>query len=271
MMGQRKRGRSWMGRAGACLLALGLFLGEALAGTGAAAAQGRDVLVFAAASLKNALDEAAGQYRQQTGRGVVASYGASSALARQIEAGAPADIFIAADLDWMDYLEDRKLIQGGTRKNLLGNDLVLIAPKGSGLGVRIGADFPLSRLLAGGKLAMGEPGSVPAGKYGKAALENLGVWASVEKSVARAENVRAALLMVARGEASLGIVYRTDAVSEPKVEILGVFPKSTHPPILYPAALTASPGNPDASAFLSWLKSPVARPFFEKQGFLVIP
>jgi molybdate transport system substrate-binding protein len=232
--------------------------------------QAADVVVFAAASLKNALDDAAHAFEQQGGVPVKISYAASSQLAKQIEAGAPADIFISADLDWMNYAQQRNLIQPATRKNLLGNQLVLAAPADSGVKIDIKPGFDLLGLLNGGRLAMADPGSVPAGKYGKAALEKLGVWQSVAPHVAGAENVRAALLFVDRKETPLGIVYATDAASDPKVEIAGVFPENTHPPIIYPVALTAASKNPDAVKFLAFLESPAARPAFEKQGFTML-
>ena len=233
-------------------------------------AQAADILVFAAASLKNAMDDAVSAFEKNGGDKVRVSYGASSALAKQIEAAAPADMFISADLDWMDYVEKRALIRTETRKNLLGNRLVMVEPATSTLKVDIAPDFPLAKLLNGGRLAMADPDAVPAGKYGKAALEQLGVWSSVEDKVARAENVRAALFFVARGEAPLGIVYATDAAAEKGVKIAGVFPENTHPPIVYPIALTSSSKNPAAAKFLAFLESPAAKPLFEKQGFTVL-
>jgi molybdate transport system substrate-binding protein len=248
-------------------LALGPF--GALPG----AAQTRDVLVFAAASLKNALDEINAQYNAQykasAGRGAEVSYAASSALARQIAAAAPADVFISADLDWMDYLEQRKLIRPESRTNLLSNRLVLIAAADSRLATIIAPGFPLVQLLGDGRLAMGDPVAVPAGKYGKAALEKLDAWAAVERKLARTENVRAALLLVARGEAPLGVVYQTDAAAEPKVRVVGTFPADTHPPIVYPIGVVASSTQPDAARYVTYLKSAAARPLFEKQGFTV--
>ena len=205
-----------------------LILAAALAlSTASPAAESRDVLVFAAASLKNALDDVAAQYRHKTGKQATISYGASSALAKQIEAAAPADIFISADLDWMDYLAKKSLIEPKSRKSFLGNALVMVAPKDSAVEVKIAPGFPLAEHLAGGKLAMADTSAVPAGKYGKAALEKLGVWAAVEHSIAQAENVRAALLLVARKEAPLGIVYRTDAAAEPEVKVVGTFRDGT--------------------------------------------
>ena len=190
-------------------------------------AQGRDLLVFGAASLKNALDDADAQYQRDAGHKIVVSYGASSALAKQIENGAPADIFISADLDWMDYVAEHKLIKPETRFNLLGNKLVLIAPADSRINLTIGPNFPLAQALGNDRLAMADPSAVPAGKYGKAALEALGVWASVAGKIAPAQDVRATLLLVSRGEAPLGIVYQTDAAADKGVKIVGAFPEST--------------------------------------------
>jgi len=235
-----------------------------------AVAQKRDVLVFAAASLKDALDDIDAQYQRETGKHIRVSLAASSTLAKQIENGAPADIFISADLDWMDYLAQRKLIKASTRKNLLGNKLVLIAPRDSTVQVKIQPGFPLAQALAGGKLSMADTAAVPCGKYGKASLEKLGVWPSVAGQVVQAENVRAALALVARKEAPLGIVYQTDAAADSNVKVVGFFPADTHPPIIYPIALTADSTNPDAAAFLAYLESAKARPLFEKQGFTVL-
>jgi molybdate transport system substrate-binding protein len=234
------------------------------------AAHAEDVVVFAAASLKNALDNAAHAFEQRGGAPVKISYAASSQLAKQIEAGAPANIFISADLDWMDYVQKRNLIQPASRRNFLGNKLVLVAPAGSGVKVDIKPGFDLVGLLNGGRLAMADPDTVPAGKYGKAALQKLGIWQSVASHVAGAENVRAALLYVDRKETPLGIVYATDAASDPKVEIVGVFPEDTHPPIIYPIALTAASNNPAAAKFLAFIESPAATPAFQKQGFTVL-
>jgi molybdate transport system substrate-binding protein len=247
----------------------------AIAGTGAALptparAEGTPVTVFAAASLKNALDEIAAAWQAETGKPTAISYAASSALAKQIEEGAPADIFFSADLAWMDYLAERTLILEDSRHSLLGNRIVLVAPADSTVEATIGANFPLAELLGDGYLAMADPEAVPAGKYGKAALEKLGVWDSVAGKVAAAENVRAALLLVSRGEAPLGIVYRTDVAAEPGVRIVDTFPADSHPPIVYPVAAVASSTNPDRAAFLDYLRSPAARAVFEKQGFTVL-
>ena len=255
--------RSWL----ALLVAAGLTW---TAGTHLAAAQGKDVVVFAAASLKNALDDAAGQWQRASGKKVVISYAASNTLIKQIEQGAPADIFISADLDWMDYGQQKGLIRPDTRFNLLGNRLVLIAPKDSSVSATIQPGFDLAALLKGGRLAMGNVDAVPAGRYGKAALEKLGSWDGVKDKIAQAENVRAALVLVARGEAPLGIVYQTDAASDPSIKIVATFPESAHPPIIYPTALTRESTNPEAPAFLNYLRSPAARAAFERQGFTVL-
>jgi len=257
-----------------CRAAIGLTLAMLLTQlvlTSAAIAQGKELVVFAAASLKTALDAINERFEHDTARKVTVSYAASSALAKQIASGAPADIFISADLDWMDFAESKKLIREGTRFNLLTNKLVLIAPADSRLSIVIGKNFPLAAALGDGRLAMADPSAVPAGKYGKASLEALGVWASVASKIAPAENVRAALLYVARGETPLGIVYQTDAAAERRVKIVGTFPDDTHPPIIYPAAITASSSDPDAAAYLAYLKSPAARSTFESQGFAVLP
>ena len=237
----------------------------------AQAAQPKPLLVFAAASLKNALDAVDARLEQDKGVKVLASYAASSALAKQIEAGAPADVFISADIDWMGYLARKNLIKPQTRANLLGNDLVLIAPSDSAATVAIHPGFGLAGLLGQGRLAMADPDAVPAGKYGKAALEKLGVWNSVQSHIAPAENVRAALLLVARGESPLGIVYRTDAAVEPHVKVVGTFPEDTHPPIVYPVAVTASSKLPEkAAAYVAYLRSATAGAIFQKQGFTVL-
>jgi molybdate transport system substrate-binding protein len=255
--------RSWL----ALLIGAFVLVG---AGREPAAAQSRDVLVFAAASLKNALDDAAAQWQRETGKKAVASYAASNTLIKQIEQGAPADIFISADLDWMDYGQQKNLIKPETRSNLLSNRIVLVAPKDTNISVNVQPGFDLAGLLKGGRLAMGNVDAVPAGKYGKAALEKLGVWDSVKDKLAQAESVRAALVLVSRGEAPFGIVYQTDAASDPTLKIVGVFPENSHPPIIYPIALTKNSTNPDALAFLNYLRSPAARPAFERQGFTVL-
>ena len=226
-----------------------------------------DVTVFAAASLKEAMDEVAKKFEASTGNKVIVSYGASNTLAKQIEADAPADMFISADLDWMDYVDQRKLILPNTRSNLLTNTLVLIAPAASNASLKIGPGFGLAAALGSSKLAMANPDSVPAGKYGKGALEKLGVWSSVENDVARAENVRAALTLVSRGEAAFGVVYRTDALADKGVKIVGAFPQDTHPPIVYPVALLTQSKSAGAKPFLEYIRSANAREVWEKYGF----
>jgi len=235
-----------------------------------AAAQDRPVLVFAAASLKTALDEIHADLAREGVLRATASFAASSALARQIEGGAPADVFVSADLDWMDYLDQRKLVREGTRSNLLSNAIVLVAPRDSRVALAIAPGFPLAQALGDGRLAMADPASVPAGKYGQAALETLGVWSSVSGRVARAENVRAALVLVARGEAPLGIVYRTDAAAESGVRIVDAFPPASHPPITYPVAILAASTNPAAAVYLARLRTPGAARVLQAQGFALI-
>jgi molybdate transport system substrate-binding protein len=230
-------------------------------------ATGATITVFAAASLKEALDDQARRFEAATGNKVIISYAGSNALAKQIEAGAPADVFISADLDWMDYLESRNLLAPKSRVDLLRNRLVLIAPVASGAALRIGPDFPLAAALGSERLALANPDSVPAGKYAKSALQTLGVWSSVENRIARTENVRAALTLVARGEAAFGIVYATDAAAEPKVRVVGSFPESTHPPIVYSVALVAGPRSPAAGEFAAFLASAPARPTWQRFGF----
>jgi len=230
-------------------------------------AQAQNLTVFAAASLKEALDDAVTQFQRSNNQKVVVSYAASSALAKQVENGAPADVFISADLDWMDYLDQRKLVRAGTRVNLLHNRLVLIAPGDSKVQVDIKPGFPLAKLLGDGRLSMADPDSVPAGKYGRVALEKLGVWRAIETRVARADNVRTALNFVARGETPLGIVYQTDALAEKRVRIVSLFPADSHPAIIYPVAVLAQSKHSAAVTFAIYLKSAGARAIFEKYGF----
>ena len=213
------------------------------------------VTVFAAASLKESIDDLAKTFEQSTGHQVVVAYAASSALARQIERGAPADVFFSADTDWMDYLADKKMIRSDSRVDLLGNSIVLVAPSATQMVLTIQPNFPLSQALGHGRLAIADPKSVPAGKYAKSALEVLGVWGSIEAKLAPAENVRAALSFVARGEAPLGVVYKTDALAEKRVRIVDTFAPATHPPIVYPVALTANTKSEYAAAFLHFLTS----------------
>jgi molybdate transport system substrate-binding protein len=230
----------------------------------------RSILVFAAASMKNALDDADAAFTKATGIKVTASYDASSALMKQIEGGAPADVFASADVGWMDYGSSHKLIADNTRINLLGNKLVLIAARTSPLGeVTIGPGFDIARLAGDGRIATGDVRAVPVGLYAKAALEKLGVWTAVEPKMAMTQNVRVALTLVARGEAPLGIVYATDARVEPNVKVIGVFPDSSHPPILYPVAVTKD-AKPEAQRYLDFLRSAAAKSVFERYGFDVL-
>ena len=232
-----------------------------------ACAQEKSITVFAAASMKNALDDINAAFLKASGVKAVTSYAASSALAKQIEQGAPADVFASADLDWMDYSAQKKTIKDDTRVNLLGNRLVLIAPKDSKLAeVRIGPGFDLAKVIGDGRITTGEVTAVPVGKYAKGALEKLGIWPSVEKKFAMADNVRAALALVARGEAVLGIVYETDAKVEPNVKIVGAFPPDSHPAIVYPVAATVN-AKPEAAAYLDFLRSGTAKAVFEQYGF----
>jgi molybdate transport system substrate-binding protein len=240
-------------------------------GLSSAQAQNKDLVVFAAASLKTALDEIAANWAKDTGKPAPKiSYAASNALARQIESGAPADLFLSADLDWMDYAAGKHLIRAETRVSLLANRIVLIAPKESPGTIELKPGVDLAAMLGSGRLAMGHVEAVPAGKYGKAALEKLGAWDKVKDRVAQADNVRAALLLVSRGEAPLGIVYATDAAADPQVRIVGTFPESSHPPIVYPVAVTRDSAHPDAQAFLGYLRGTGAKSAFEKQGFTVL-
>ncbi|MBP7651654.1 MAG: molybdate ABC transporter substrate-binding protein [Phenylobacterium sp.] len=235
-----------------------------------ALAADRPVTVFAAASLKNALDEVGVAYAAKTSGAARFSYAGSSAIARQIEQGAPADVYISADSDWMDYLAGKKLIVPGSRRDLLTNHLALIAPADAKVSLKIGKGMRLALALGAGRLAVAGP-DVPAGRYAKASLIKLGAWNSVSGKLVQAENVRAALQFVARGEAPLGIVYDTDAKVEPRVRIVGLFPDASHPPIVYPAALVAGGRNPRAQAFLAFLRGPEARAVFRKYGFVVLP
>jgi len=244
-----------------------VFVVASLFAAAPATAQEKAITVFAAASMKNALDDVNAAFLKASGLKVATSYAASSALARQIEQGAPADIFASADLEWMDYAAQKKLIQDRTRVNLLGNKLVLIAPKDSNIDkVELGQGFDLTKLIGDGRITTGEVTSVPVGKYAKGALEKLGIWTPVQNKFAMAENVRAALALVARGEAVLGIVYETDAKVEPNVKIIGRFPPDSHPPILYPVAATLT-AKPEAALYLAFLRSQTAKALFERYGF----
>jgi molybdate transport system substrate-binding protein len=229
-----------------------------------------DLRVFGAASLKDALDGANARYQRLTGRKVVASYGGSDTLAKQIENGAPADIFISADIDWMDDLARHGLIKPETRFNFLGNKLVLVASAGSATTLAISPNFPLAQALGSGRLAIANPASVPAGKYAKAALEALGVWASVEDRLAPAPDVRAALAFVCQRKAPLGIVYQTDAVADQGADIVGTFPASSHPPIIYPLAVTAGSTDPAAKSYIAFLRSRAGEAVFDRRGFAML-
>jgi molybdate transport system substrate-binding protein len=232
-----------------------------------ALAQDKSLTVFAAASMKNALDDIDAAYTTKTGVRISASYAASSALAKQIEQGAPADIFVSADTDWMDYAVAKKNINEPTRVNLLGNSIVLIAPKDSKIDtLTIGPGFDLAKLAGDGRIATGDVKAVPVGKYAKAALEKLGAWSAAEPKFAMADSVRAALTLVARNEAVLGIVYSTDAKVEPGVKIVGTFPADSHPPIIYPVAATTT-AKAEAADYLAFLRSSVAKTILEKYGF----
>ena len=246
------------------LVALSILFGSAHS---PALAQDNSLTVFAAASMKNALDDIDAAFATKTGIKIVASYAASSMLAKQIEQGAPADIFLSADTDWMDYATARKNINEPTRVNLLGNSIVLIAPKDSKIdNVTIGPGFDLAKLAGDGKIATGDVKAVPVGKYAKAALEKLGAWQAAEPKFAMADSVRAALTLVTRGEAALGIVYSTDAKVEPGVKIVGTFPADSHPSIIYPVAATAT-AKAQAADYLAFLRSSVAKTILEKYGF----
>jgi molybdate transport system substrate-binding protein len=247
------------------LLGLGLLC-LTMSASPAADVKQRQILVFAAASLTDAMEEASAAYERTAPVTVKSSFDSSSVLARQIEAGAPADVFVSADTKWMDYLQSRNLIQAASRKNLLGNRLVLIAPEDSQIQLKIAPHFPLAAALGKGRLATGDPDSVPAGRYARSALTTLGVWDEIAPRLARAENVRVALLYVARGEAPLGIVYASDALADKSVRVVDTFPADTHEPIVYPIALTTS-AKSEAAAFVAYLAGPHGHDIFVKYGF----
>jgi molybdate transport system substrate-binding protein len=227
------------------------------------------LVVFAAASLTNVLQELGDNFAKETSIPVKFSFAASSVLARQIENGAPADIFFSADLEWMDYLQSRKVIQSATRHDVLGNRLVLVAPADSKLELKIAPKFPLAAVLGNGRLATGDPDSVPVGRYAREALTNLGVWRAVEDHLVRADNVRSALAFVDRGEAPLGIVYETDALIDKKVRVVDVFPDDTHLPITYPIALTTA-AKADAVKFVDYVRGPTGDATFKRYGFVAL-
>ena len=231
-------------------------------------ADAKPPLVLAAASLQESLTAAADAWAKQGHEKPVISFAASSALARQVEAGAPADLFVSADEPWMDELQQTGLLRPGTRVSFLGNQLVLVAPSGKGGKVSIVRGFPLAHLLGDGRLAMADPEAVPAGKYGKAALTSLGVWSSVENKIASAESVRAALALVERGQAPYGIVYATDAEASKQVRIAGVFPANSHPPITYPVAVLKGATSGDAEGFRRFLISAQGKAIFRRYGFI---
>ena len=228
------------------------------------------VTVFAAASLQDALNDAAKNFTATSGIAVKFSFDASSTLARQIEQGAPADLFASADLDWMDYLDKRHLIEPRTRVNLLGNRLVIVAPRDAPFAELKLDATSLEAALGGGRIATGAVETVPVGRYAKTALQKLGLWGELESRIAPADNVRAALAYVARGEAPLGIVYATDATAEPKVKIVATFPRDSHPPIIYPFAVTSGAKGEGAARFLSFLQAPAARASFTARGFSIV-
>ncbi len=269
-------------------LALGIFSAPLCKASAQSADQSK-LVVFAAASLKNALDAANLAWVKAGNPAVVVSYAASSTLANQMEKGAPAEIFISADLEWMDYLKEHQKIKPQSITNLLGNELVLIvhkdhpirkylskelaltAPKDATAPFALQPGLDLATLIGYNKIAMGTILSVPAGKYGKAAFEALGMWEKLSQNVVQTDNVRAALLLVSRKEAALGVVYKTDAVADKNVTVIATFPPGSHPPIIYPMGLVATSQNPMATAYLSFLRSREARAFFEEQGFTVLP
>jgi molybdate transport system substrate-binding protein len=245
---------------------LGLF--AALAAAPQQAAAQETITVFAAASLRNALNDVDAAFAKATGVKVTASYAASSALAKQIAQGAPADVYVSANIKWMDFLDQKKLLVPGTRVDLLGNRLVLIAPRESKLDhVEITRGFDIARLAGKGRIAVADTKAVPAGLYAKAALTSLGAWKAAEPKLAQAENVRATLAYVARGETPLGIVYATDAKIEPKVKIVGTFPAGSHPAITYPVAGLATSKNGHVTRYLNFLQTLAAKAIFEKYGF----
>lgn len=246
-----------------------LALGSALMARHAVAAdtKANTILVFAAVSLTDALIEIAGKFEASSGVSVKTSFAASSALARQIESGAPADIFFSADRDWMDELQSHGLIQPASRVDLLGNRLVLVAPQGTAVKLRIEPGTGLRDMLGDARWATGDPDSVPVGRYARAALQRLGAWDAISGRLVRTDNVRAALALVARGEVAFGIVYQTDALIESRVRVVDVFPADSHPAIVYPVALTRSAGAA-AEPFMHYLRSPAASEVFRRFGFL---
>lgn len=254
-------------RVALCILAILAITAGGMPGK-AAAAEPETLTVFAAASTTNAMNDIGKMFAEKGTAKYVPSYASSSTLAKQIEKGAPANVFVSADEPWMNYLDERKMVEPGTRFDLLGNKLVLIAPSDSKTTkVEIGPKFDLVKLLGDGKLAVGDPDHVPAGKYAKAALQKLEIWSAVEGKLARAADVRGALTLVERGETPFGIVYSTDAAITPRVRVVGVFPEGSHPKIVYPVALIAGKATPAAKGFIEFLKTPAVKAVFEKYGF----
>src|SRR6516225_8738521 len=251
------------------LLGLGLLCPTIFSSMPAAEVQQPQILVFAAASVTDAMQDLSAAYEKSAQVTVKSSFDSSSVLARQIEAGAPADVFFSADTAWMDYLQSRNLIKPGSRKDLLGNSLVLVAPAQSQIQLKIAPHFPLLAALGDGRLATGDPDSVPSGRYARSALAKLGVWDEIAPRLARAENVRVALLYVTRGEAPLGIVYASDALADKGVRVVDTFPADTHEPIVYPIALTQS-AQSQAAGFVAYLTSPQGQAIFVKHGFTVL-
>ena len=247
-----------------------LFAGAALtlSVTGHALAQDVKITVFAAASLTNAMQDIAKEYKKEKNVDVVSSFASSSTLARQIEAGAPADLFISADQKWMDYAVNKKAIDAATRETLLGNSLVVVAPKASEqANIAVDANTPWTSLLKGGRLAVGDPDHVPAGIYAKEALQKLGAWETLSPKLAPAEDVRGALTLVERSEAPLGIVYGSDAVASKGVKVVGTFPEDSHQKVEYPIAIIDGHKNATVSAFYDYLKGPQASEIFKRYGF----
>ncbi len=238
----------------------------------ASAADGKqpELLIFAASSLTNVLQDVGAAYTKETGQAVKFSFASSAVVARQIEAGARADVFFSADVEWMDYLEARNLIDRKSRSNVLSNRLALIAPADSKVELKIAPNFPLLGALGTGRLSTGDPDYVPVGRYAKSALTTLGVWNEVADRIVRADNVRAALVFVARGEAPLGIVYETDAKADNKVRIVDLFPTNLHLPIVYPVAATAA-AKPGAQRFVNYVRDTSAHVIFVRYGFTALP
>jgi molybdate transport system substrate-binding protein len=263
----------WTRRVALVVGLVALFAGSAMPSSAAPqgkASKSAPVLVFAAASMKTALDAVAEAWKHDTGKETSFVYGSSAALARQIEHGAPADLFISADLIWMDYIEKAKLIRPESRRNLVGNQLVLIEPAAGASHLKIAPDFDLAGATGDGKVAVCTIVSCPGGIYAKQALESLGIFTKVEPKLAQADNIRSALALVSRGEAKFGIVYATDAKADREVKVVDVFPESTHSPIIYPGAAIDASKNPDAPAFLKFLSSPTAETILREQGFAIL-